>query len=50
MTPKVALELVGDLLHDFKESPMARSDYVAVIEDIAKKNLPGPIVYDALHA
>ncbi len=29
---------------------MARSDYVAVIEDIAKKNLPGPIVYDALHA
>ena len=49
MTPKVALELVGDLLHDFKESPMARSDYVAVLEDIAKKNLSDPIVYDALH-
>ena len=50
MTPKVALELVGEVLRRFKEPPMGRSDYVAVMDDVAKKNLSGPIVYDALHA
>ena len=50
MTPKVAVELAGEVLRRFKESPMGRSDYVAVMDDVAKKNLSGPIVYDALHA
>ena len=50
MTPKVAVELVGEVLRRFKVVDMARSDYVAVMDDVAKKNLSGPIVYDALHA
>ena len=50
MTPKVSVELIGEILRRFKVVDMARSDYVAVLEDMAKKNLSGPIVYDALHA
>ena len=50
VTPKVSVELAGEVLWRFKESPMGRSDYVAVMDDVAKKNLSGPIVYDALHA
>lgn len=51
LPPKAAAELVaGVLLARFKEAPLSRDDFAAVVKSQADKNLSGPIIYDALHA
>jgi predicted nucleic acid-binding protein len=50
LSPQMAAQLVAGAVADFKEARLTRDDYVEAIKALGKKNLAGPIIYDALHA
>jgi predicted nucleic acid-binding protein len=51
LPPKAAAQIVKvNLLGRFKEAALSRDDYARTVQDMAHKNLSGPIIYDALHA